>query len=220
MTYIDISVPLSPQTIVYQGDPAFEIRHIENEKAEHPDYYRLSVFSMSTHTGTHIDPPLHVNADGLAIDELSPDVLCGPAVVIDLTGQGTRLDESLLSRFAKKFVNAERLLLKTVSGAQQESGEIYRDYAHLTGDGARFLRRMSSLRLVGIDTLSVDGWPDPWPGFGFPAHHALLDGDHPTVILENIDLRAVAEGWYDLLCLPLRILRGDGGPARALLRPR
>jgi arylformamidase len=40
------------------------------------------------------------------------------------------------------------------------------------------------------------------------------------VIVEGLDLREVAAGAYELICLPLRITggSGDGAPARAILR--
>jgi kynurenine formamidase len=40
------------------------------------------------------------------------------------------------------------------------------------------------------------------------------------VIVEGLDLRGVREGAYDLIVMPLRLVDGDGGPARAALRER
>jgi arylformamidase len=37
------------------------------------------------------------------------------------------------------------------------------------------------------------------------------------VIVEGLDLAAAAPGSYELVCLPLRIVDGDGAPARAVL---
>ena len=48
-------------------------------------------------------------------------------------------------------------------------------------------------------------------------HRALLSAG--VWIIEGLDLSPVAEGSYELICLPLRIPGGDGAPARALLRP-
>ena len=42
--------------------------------------------------------------------------------------------------------------------------------------------------------------------------------DAGVVALEGLDLRAVEPGWYELLCLPLKVVASDGAPARALLR--
>jgi arylformamidase len=70
------------------------------------------------------------------------------------------------------------------------------------------------VRLVGFDYLSVERFGSE----NFETHTALLsDG---VVIVEGLDLRAVAPGAYELACLPLRLAAGsgDGAPARALLR--
>jgi arylformamidase len=39
-----------------------------------------------------------------------------------------------------------------------------------------------------------------------------------TVILENLDLRRVPAGSYELICLPLKLAGTDGAPVRAILR--
>jgi arylformamidase len=39
-----------------------------------------------------------------------------------------------------------------------------------------------------------------------------------VAILENLDLRGVPEGDYELIALPLRIVGGDSSPVRAILR--
>jgi arylformamidase len=41
-----------------------------------------------------------------------------------------------------------------------------------------------------------------------------------VVIIETLDLRAVEPGTYELICAPLKILDGDGAPARVFLIER
>ena len=54
---------------------------------------------------------------------------------------------------------------------------------------------------------------------GHPVHHLLLGSG--AVIVEGLDLGEVEPGrTYEFVCLPLKILGGDGGPARALLIER
>ena len=47
--------------------------------------------------------------------------------------------------------------------------------------------------------------------------HRLLDRAS-VLILENLDLRGVAPGVYELIALPLKIKGADGSPVRAVLR--
>jgi arylformamidase len=65
---------------------------------------------------------------------------------------------------------------------------------------------------VGLDGPSID----PPGAVGFPAHRTLLDAG--VIVLEGLDLSEVPPGDYELLCLPLKILGGDGAPARVVLR--
>jgi len=52
----------------------------------------------------------------------------------------------------------------------------------------------------------------------FATHQTLLSNG--VVVVEGLDLRQVAAGVYELICLPLRIAdgSGDGAPARVVLR--
>jgi arylformamidase len=106
----------------------------------------------------------------------------------------------------------ERLLCRTGNSEQWSRGrvEFPEDYVAVTPDGARWLVDRG-IRLVGVDFLSVerDGPPD------FPVHRTLLGGG--VVVVEGLDLSAVDPGPYTLVCAPLKVLGGDGAPARALL---
>ena len=45
----------------------------------------------------------------------------------------------------------------------------------------------------------------------------LLNGIY---IIEMLNLEGVEPGLYDMVCLPLRMEKGDAGPCRAILKPR
>jgi arylformamidase len=71
------------------------------------------------------------------------------------------------------------------------------------------------VRTVGIDYLSVGGFK---AGNGVAVHRALLGAG--IWIIEGLNLSRVAPGPCDLVCLPLKILGGEGAPARAIVRPK
>ena len=83
------------------------------------------------------------------------------------------------------------------------------DFTRLDKGAAEALVRLG-VRLVGIDYLSVE-FGDP----GLPVHRTLLDAG--VVILEGLDLSLIRPGRYELVCLPLKVIGGDGAPARAAL---
>ena len=68
------------------------------------------------------------------------------------------------------------------------------------------------LRLLGVDTPSVDGRHSKT----LDVHKALFQGG--AFNLENLDLRSVEDGEYDLVAYPLLIENLDAAPVRAVLR--
>jgi arylformamidase len=215
MTIVDISLPIGPRTPVYEGDPSFEARRVLSLRPDDPCSFNLSLLTMTTHTGTHVDAPLHMLAQGASVESISLDVLCGPARVLDLRGRD-RIDEAALRTAPLEGV--ERVLCKTDNEGLLDK-VFQRRFVYLAPDGARYLRSRGVV-LVGIDYLSVDPWPSPDAECPFPAHTELLRGDRPVVILEGIDLRGVDAGDWELWCLPLRLPGLDGAPARAVLARR
>jgi arylformamidase len=79
----------------------------------------------------------------------------------------------------------------------------------ITPDGARWLVE-HGIRLVGIDYLSVAPFDSP-----APTHRELLGAG--VIAVEGLDLSQIAPGFYQFVCLPLRIEGSDGAPARAIL---
>ena len=201
--YLDISVPISADMLTWPGDPPVEIVPSTGEYLG--QQVTVTRLRLNTHTGTHVDAPLHFRPGEATVDQLPLAALMGPAQVIDLRGL-TRLGRAEL-----EGVTAERVLLKTDNSTWIRRGPLPAEPAHLTAEGARYLVERG-VRLVGIDGLTVDG-----PG-ETAAHEALLGAG--VVLLETIDLSEVEAGEYELLCLPLRIAGADGAPARAVLRRR
>ena len=197
--YHDISAPLSSRTLSYPGDPSVRVRACCGIDPHAPGSYRLSEIALSPHSGTHLDPPSPVLAEG--------DDLCAARAARPDGASGA----DLLDR--DEVRECERLLFKTPNSALRRGGQFVDTYAHLTPDAACFLRDHTSVRLVGIDYLSVDAWH----ATDLPVHHVLLGAPAPIWIAENLLLDHVPQGHYTLTCLPLRIAGGDGGPCRAIL---
>jgi arylformamidase len=85
------------------------------------------------------------------------------------------------------------------------------NYPFLTSEEADWLGSQG-IRLIGVDTPSVD----PPESVTLPTHKAFLR--HDVIIVENLCLRGVPDGAYELIALPLKITGGDAAPARVVLR--
>ena len=199
---------------VYEGDPPFRLSSVTRIIDSNPNTSNTSLLSIGTHVGTHVDPPRHFDSTQADVAMLDLHVLCGSARLLDLRGKGRCIDESLFACFDLRGV--ERLLLRTdsegwASGGCDESFD--KDYAHLTLDAALYAKQMG-LKLIGIDSPSVESFDSP----GMLVHRSLLTTPPIVVVVEGLELSGVEAGNYDLTCLPLKLVGGDGAPARAILR--
>ncbi len=205
--WIDISVPIRPGMIVYEGDPPVEVDRAAQISAGDPS--NVSRLNLGAHTGTHIDAPVHFIEGAAGIEAIDPGALVGPATVVDATTLSGDIDVAAL-RDLDLPDRVERFIFKTANSRLWDRDEFSPDFIGLTEGAARDLVDRG-VRLVGIDYLSIAPKADPGP-----THVALLQAG--VVILEGLDLRSVDPGEYELVCLPLLIPGSDGAPARALLR--
>jgi arylformamidase len=200
--WLDVSVPIYAGMVHFPDNPGIEIDTIAHVER---DGYTLSHLRMGSHTGTHIDAPIHFLPGGSGAEEVSLENLVGPARVIEIKDSHAVKAEELR---AHKLGVRERLLFKTSNSKRcWETSEFVPDSVTIAEDAASYLAGLGTLA-VGIDYLSA-GSPE--------THRALLGAG--VVIIEGLNLTGISQGRYELLCLPLKIVGGDGAPARALLRP-
>jgi len=225
---IDITVPISPSTPIFPGDPE---PSIESVCTIEKDGCAVSRLSFGSHTGTHVDAPSHVLKDGLAVDSLNLESLMGQAVVLDFSRINGALTDSILDKAYNDLKITESvsiLLLKTKSSFREEKNseasgfqagendkreeleEPPENSVYLDSGAADWIVR-KGFKTVGIDSFSVDSLSSE----NLPAHHTLLSNN--VNIVECLDLSSVEAGIYFFLCLPLKIEGCDGAPARALL---
>jgi len=200
----DISMTIKNGMLVYPGDPGVSLKRVK--EIGYGSSANLSEYCMGSHTGTHVDPPFHFIPDGSKVDALPLEPFIGPALVLDAP-----FDE-ITREFLENasLENVERLLLKTKNSKFSQDPVFHEDFAHLTGDAAAFLVGLG-VKLVGIDYMSVEKYHSK----DHAVHMAFLKAG--VVILEGLDLSGVGPGWYEFLCLPLKVGGGDGAPARAVL---
>ena len=209
MKIYDITVPFSTNLPVYPGDPAVQIKQVSS--LESGDICTVSHLSFSSHTGTHVDPPSHFVAGAMTLDQLPLEVLIGTVRVVD-TGEIPAIDRATVEQ--ANLDGVERVLFKTRNSQMWKRAsfsEFNQEFVYLETDAAELLVERG-IKLVGIDYLSIEKF-----NFVEPATHwALLRNN--VVIVEGLDLSEVEEGEYELICLPMKIKDGDGGPARVILR--
>ncbi|MBI4369378.1 MAG: cyclase family protein [Elusimicrobia bacterium] len=207
--WIDMTAPLTSSTPYYPGDPQFSFKWIKRIGVN-GRRSNLSVLSLGSHAGTHIDAPLHFLKRGLTLDKISLGALMGPCQVIVVSH-----DHDVTEQDLKIWTGTPRVIFKTVNTRRRlmSRRRFSKNYAALTLSAAQALTRRG-VRLVGMDYLSVEKF-----GVAKPVvHWELLRAQ--AVIVEGLDLSRVKAGLYDLACLPLKVNGAEGAPCRAILKKR
>ena len=205
--WFDISVSLYSGMVNWPGDPAVSITPLL--EIERGNACNVSLLTMGSHTGTHIDAPRHFIRDGKSLDEMPLDVTVGRARVIEINNPVVITVEELSKHHIQP---GERILFKTRNSQKcWQSNKFVEDFVYISLEAARYLAEVA-IKTVGVDYLSVGGFAKNGP----ETHLALLQAG--TWIIEGLNLSQVEPGQYELYCLPLKIQNGDGAPARAVLR--
>jgi arylformamidase len=195
--------------LVWPGDSPVAVE--PTQRIARGDAANVSELHLSSHTGTHIDPPFHFIDGAPTVDQLPIDVLIGEATVVEIPASVGLIGPEDLDR-AGLAPGVTRVLFKTRNSDLWSRPDLAfpDEYVSVSPEGAGWLVDRG-IRLVGVDFLSVERRGAP----GHPTHVRLLEAG--VVIVEGLDLRAVEPGSYQLICLPIKLAGGDGAPARAVL---
>jgi arylformamidase len=223
--FFDISAPIFTGTPVWPGDTPVSIERVWRMEAGSP--VNVGKVTLSPHTATHADAPLHYAQDGAPIGLVDLDVYLGDCVVLDVTPEEIHGDllvgvAHLQAALARDGLSlAPRVLLRTYRDAFSSPADAARaahraahwdsHFAAVMPDAIDWLAAQG-VRLIGTDTPSLD----PETSKTMDAHHRVRA--HGMAILEGLVLDGVPVGRYELIALPLKFTTLDASPVRAVLR--
>ncbi len=202
----DISPPVHAGSPVFPGDTAYSQQWCATIGPGCP--VNVSAITLSPHVGSHADAPLHYDADGATIGDVSLEPFLGPCRVVHAIGCGPLIEWEHIAH-AVDGTLPQRVLVRTY-----EHMPVNRWDGALAAYAPATIARLADLGvlLVGIDTASID-----------PADSKTLDS-HQVIrqrglrVLENLVLDEVPGGDYELIALPLKLTTADASPVRAVLR--
>ena len=201
----DISPCLQAESPTFPGDTSFSLSWKWRIDPNCP--VNVSEINLSPHVGAHADAPLHYDAHGAGIGELPLAPYIGACRVIHAIEVGPLITIAHLEHAA--FRMPPRLLVRT---AQRAATERWNDtFTAFAPETIQWLADRG-VSLIGLDTPSID----PASSKTLDSHQAIARLD--MRVLENLVLDEVAEGDYELIALPLKIMGADASPVRAILR--
>jgi len=195
-------------------------------------YYEANRFRAPEHGGTHIDAPIHFFAGGQTVEEIPLKRLVGEAVCVDISRQcevdrdylitaqdlqdweanhQSSLQEKILllhTGYAQHWSSRKKYL-----GTEATGRAAVRDlhFPGLDPAAATWLATQRHVKLVGIDTASIDHGPSR----DFASHVNLFR--HGVPALENLTaLNKLPPSGFRVMALPMKIAGGSGGPCRVV----
>ena len=219
---IDLTHPLSEEFPAWPGDArVFEAETYAT--VEEKGYFTRSVW-MLEHFATHIDAPAHFPGGREHVDEILPERLVGPAVVLDISTQGVKDADYRVS--AGDVLRWEEtngaippgaiVLARTGWAAKAGDAKAYRNQdaegkMHFPGFSLEAVEVLLARGVagLGIDTMSVD--------FGASESFAVHQRSHAAGLyhLENLaDMSGLPEAGAMLVVAPVKLKGGSGGPVR------
>ncbi len=218
---IDLTQPLYNGMPYWPGTEPIEIERL----ADYDKGYRMHRFSMWENIGTHVDSPSHFAAGQgkRTIDQLKPEDLILPLVMIDVRSSARQNDDYMLSvadiesweKLNGKIEPGTLVLMNTGWSSKFANPAAYVNQdadgvLHFPGfsvEAARLLVKRN-VAGIGIDTMSLD----PGNDLSFPVHNIMLAANKFQVEnMTNLNLLPAKGAVAFIGVLPVR----DGSQAQA-----
>lgn len=216
MPSYDLSQPIESEMCVYPGTPPVRVEPTATVEA---DGFRTTAIEMGSHTGTHVDAPAHMLADGEAIDRIPVDRFRFRARRVDCRPLNPREPigwELIASALSETDTGAVDLVVIQTGWDAHWGTDRYFDHPFLTAEAAAWIADRK--HDVGIDALNVDPTPTDNAAAdepeGYPVHHALFSSGR--LLIENLRGLDRLPERFVLHAYPLAVRGGDGAPVRAV----
>ena len=197
--------------------PAVSIKPLGRIESEGRVTHSLS---FGTHTGTHIDAPLHFVKQGTDVSNIPLDLLIGPVTIADFSG--LKENQKITAEMLQNINISQRMIFKFGWGRHWNTQKFYRGYPFFSAQAAEYLIAQK-VSLIAMDTPSPDDSRiELKPGVigtevDSPMHKMFLkNGVFLVEYLANLDDVGDYEGW-NIVVMPLKIKNADGAPARVCI---
>ena len=205
-----LSYFMNAETPLYGGEKGIEVKPLN--QISKGDTANTKSLKLHNHSGTHIDFPNHFVDKGKTSSDYdasfwyfqSPylyEHAATPSEIIDLT-----LEDLKTVPYQTDF-----LIIKTGFGQHRGQEKYWKFNPGLSPESADILRnQLPKLRVVGMDFISLTSFQNR--PLGRIAHRSFLGGDHPLLLVEDMNLSRLSVQPKKIICTPLMIENLDGCP--------
>lgn len=174
--------------------------------------YNNAVIVTGTHQGTHLDAPYHFFDDGKTVEQLDLRKGFGPAWVLDFTHKKPKEEITVadLETHDEKIVEGSRIIFHTGWDRVFPEKRYFSDQPYLGVETCEYIAD-KRVACIAMDAPTI--YPDQYK----PVHYALLNKNAEVLIIESLmHLDQLERDQVILIAFPLRIVKRDGAPIRAM----
>ena len=231
-TLVDLTHSFDQHTIYWPTETGFVLQKGPAGFTDRGYYYTANRFAAPEHGGTHIDAPIHFFQQRQTVDQIPLSRLKGEGVCVDVSAQcSANPDYQVTVEDLRGWEQthheslAERIVLINTGYAllwpnraeylgTSATGRAAVSQLHFPGlepAAATWLATQRRIKLVGIDTASIDHGPSR----DFGSHVNLFRHNVPA--LENLTaLDQLPPAGFRVVALPMKIAEGSGAPCRVV----
>lgn len=203
MKIFDLTHDLVHGLGVFPGDPECTITSAQ----EYQNGYFVSKIGMGTHTGTHVDAPVHKIPGAKSLTDLSVhDFMAEKCVVLDCREIEGEIDAAFLRAHADELQGCDGVIFRSGWTEKWATDAFFNAFPGINEDAAEALKQLG-IRIIGVETPSVN------PARHDTVHTALLGAE--IVIVEALCGLEQLEGSFEFYAAPLKLKDRDGSPVRA-----
>lgn len=215
MRLIDLSQPVFDDCPNCPAHPRVRVEIIDSHAARGVETWHMELLTFASHTGSHVDAPLHKIPGGASLDDIPLERWHGRALIVDMRGIAPRTlitAAALAGKLPDAAVRDAFVLIATGWGDKRsKSSEWLHDAPAMAADGAKWLVDREA-RGVGIDYFSI----------GDASAHAILLSK-PVLIVEELHFPPVAFSLkqpFEFQAFPINLRGQSGAPCRPVLLVR
>ena len=196
---LDLTIPLNNKTPIYPGDPQVAI---EQGTFLEKDQFVMHKLALGTHTGTHIDAPMHMLKNGKTLEEMPLNSFFGKGICVDVS---TNYSIETLKKYT--IEKDDIVLLYTGWEDKRNTPEYFEKFPPIPVAVCNYFIE-KGIKLLGTDSPSADDIP-------FTSHKLLLQ-NNILIVEALINLKQLIGKNFTITALPLR-LSLDGSPVRVIV---
>ena len=202
----DLTITLNEKTLPFlpANDPPMIWKHIVDHTT---GPVQVSLVTMPSHLGTHVDSPLHWVKGGKTTSQIDLARYCGQAVCLDVPDVSADkvLDFTEVLEKNKSLIKPGDIIVFHTGWEDRVGTKEYFDYPDLHPNTGELLEKYGAVA-IGFDLPSMD--------HGGSIHIDILGRD--LVAIESlINLKPLIGKRFYISAVPLKFEDGDGSPVRA-----